>query len=165
MVIKYPSIKLDIPLADVQNFQIFAALVMDVIWFSRNKLTHDAIQPDMPKIIQQLKLTHNYHIMAWQTFAFSSFWSLPLPGSVKGNFDVAVRRYFAVMAAILSDPSGEIIFAATQKLFSFDVFSGEASAALLASRLAATLGFSNFILEGNALLVILVIHKPHLFAT
>jgi hypothetical protein len=52
MAIIYPFVKLDIPLADIWNFQIFAALVMDVIWFSRNKLTRDAIQPDVPKIIQ-----------------------------------------------------------------------------------------------------------------
>jgi hypothetical protein len=64
MAIIYPSVKLDIPLVDIRNFQLFAALVMDAIWFSKNKLTHDAIQPDIPKIIQQLKVTHNYHILA-----------------------------------------------------------------------------------------------------
>ena len=99
------------------------------------------------------------------SFCYFSFWSPPLPGSVKGNFDVSVQGNFAVAAAVLSDPFGEIIFAATQKLFSSDVLSGEASAALLASRLATTSGFSNFILEGDAILVILVVNKPHLFVT
>jgi hypothetical protein len=50
-----------------------------------------------------------------------------LPGSIKGNFDVAVCGNFVVATAVLSDPSGEIIFAVTQKLFSSDVLSGEAS--------------------------------------
>jgi hypothetical protein len=45
------------------------------------------------------------------------------------------------------------------------VLSGEAYAALLASHLAATSGFSNFMLEGDAILVILNVNRPHLFAT
>ena len=165
IAIIYPSTKLDIPFADTRNFQIYAALVMDVIWFSRNKLIHEAIQPDIPKIIQQLKITHNYHILAWQASTLSSFWFPPQQGSVKGNFDVAVRGDFAVAAAVLSDHTGEIIYACTQKLLSTDVLSGEASAALLASRLTASLGFSFFTLEGDALLVILTVNKPHLFAS
>jgi hypothetical protein len=64
IAIIYPSVKLDIPFADIRKFQIFAALVMGVIWFSRKKLIHETIQPDTPKIIQQLKITHNYHILA-----------------------------------------------------------------------------------------------------
>jgi hypothetical protein len=88
-----------------------------------------------------------------------------LLGSAKGNFDVAVRGNFAVATVVLNDSSREIIFAVTQKLFSSDVLSGEASAALLVSRLAAISGFSNFTLEGDALLVILAVNKPHLFAT
>ena len=39
----YPSAKLDVPLADIRRFQIFAAIVLDTIWFTRNKLIHDNI--------------------------------------------------------------------------------------------------------------------------
>jgi hypothetical protein len=121
IAIIYPPIKLDIPFADIRNFQIYTALVLDVIWFSRNKLIHEAIQPDVPKIMQQLKITHNYHILAWQASTLSSFWSPPQQGCVKGNFDVVVRGNFVVAAAVLSDHSGEIIYARTQKLLSSDV--------------------------------------------
>lgn len=41
----------------------------------------------------------------------------------------------------------------------------KASAPLLASRFAASSGFSNFMFEGDALLVILAVNQPHLFAT
>jgi hypothetical protein len=51
IAIIYPFVKLAIPIANIQRFQIFAALVMDTIWFSKHKLIHDAIQPDPPKII------------------------------------------------------------------------------------------------------------------
>ena len=68
-------------------------------------------------------------------------------------------------APVISNFSGEIICAATQKLFSSDALYGEASATLLASRLATLSGFNNFMLEGDALLVILAVNQPHLFAT
>jgi hypothetical protein len=41
----------------------------------------------------------------------------------------------------------------------------KASAALLASRFAASSSFSNFMLERDALLVILTVNQLHLFAT
>jgi hypothetical protein len=45
-----------------------------------------------------------------------------------------------------------------------DPHSGEASAILLVSRLASSSSFSNFLLERNALLVILVVNQPHFFS-
>ena len=68
-------------------------------------------------------------------------------------------------AVISNSSSGEIICAATQKLFSSDALSREVSAALLASRLATLSDFNNLILEGDALLVILTVNQPQLFAT
>jgi hypothetical protein len=84
-------------------------------------------------------------------------------GCVKGNFDVAVRDSFAVVAAVISDSSSNIIMAATQKLLLTDPLIGEASAALLASQLALSSGFDTLFLEGDALLVILAINTPSLF--
>lgn len=46
-----------------------------------------------------------------------------------------------------------------------DALHCEAYAALLASRLANMLGFGNFSLEGEALLVILAISSPSLFTS
>ena len=85
-------------------------------------------------------------------------------GSVKGNFDVAIRGNLAVAAIVLSDSFGEIFAAATLKLHSSDVLLGEASAALLATRLARSYGLDVFSFEGDALLVILVVNQPTLFA-
>jgi hypothetical protein len=78
---------------------------------------------------------------------------------------VAIRDNFAVAAAVISDTAGNIILAATQKLHSTDVLLGEASAALLTTRLAASTGYGCFALEGDALLVILAVNQPHLFST
>jgi hypothetical protein len=49
-------------------------------------------------------------------------------------------------------------------LHSTDILAGEASAALLASRLALSSGYDHFIIECDALLVILAINSPEYFS-
>jgi hypothetical protein len=83
----------------------------------------------------------------------------------KANFDVAVRDSFSVAAGVICDSSGSIIFAATLKLPSTDALLGEASAALLASRLASSAGLDNISLEGDSLLVSLALNSPSLFSS
>jgi hypothetical protein len=79
------------------------------------------------------------------------------------NFDVAIREDFAVAAVVISDSTGNIISAATQKFFFTDVGMGEAAAALLTTRLAAACGVTSFVMEGDALLVVLAINHPLIF--
>jgi hypothetical protein len=86
-------------------------------------------------------------------------------GCVKGNFDVAVRDSFVVVATVINDSSSTIIMATTQKLLLTDPLIGEASVALLASQLTLSSGFDTLFLEGDALLVILAINTPSLFPT
>jgi hypothetical protein len=59
-----PLNRLDIPTVDYCKFQLFAALVMDLIWQSRNKLIHDGILPNLALAIQQLKVTLQSHYLA-----------------------------------------------------------------------------------------------------
>jgi exonuclease III len=165
LAIVYPTEKLDIPIAHASKFQIFAVLTMDLIWLSRNKLLHEALQPDPYKISQQLHTSLDSHLLVCRKAALPSLWLPPCVGSVKGNFDVAIKGNFAVAAAVLSDSSGEIFAAATLKLHSFDVLLGEASAALLATRLARSYGLDVFFLEGDALLVSLAVNQPALFSS
>ena len=86
-------------------------------------------------------------------------------GWVKGNFDVAVNDYYSVAAAVISNDRGDIVGAATQKLHCTDALQGEALATLLASRLAASLGYKFLALERDALLVVLAINCPALFSS
>ena len=78
---------------------------------------------------------------------------------------MAVRDSFAVAAIAVSDSSGSVILAATLKLVGSDILQGEATAALLASKLAVSTGFGSFELEGDALLVLLAINSPAIFAS
>jgi hypothetical protein len=98
----------------------------------------------------------------WQTVIFPSLW-IPCSGFLKGNFNVAIRDNFAVAAAIISNSDGEIILAVTQKLSNTNALIGEAYAALLITRLVASIGIENFLLEGDAFLVILAVNQPNIF--
>lgn len=68
-----------------------------------------------------------------------------------------------VAAAVISDSSGNIILAATQKLYFTDVLLGETTTTLLASRLASTTGCGCLALEGGVFMVILAVNQPHFF--
>jgi hypothetical protein len=68
-----------------------------------------------------------------------------------------------VAAVVLSDPQYCIIAAATKRLSIVDAAIGEAQAALLALRLAASNGTSSLFIEGYALTAILAIKNPNLF--
>jgi hypothetical protein len=84
LAIIYPLNRLDIPTADYCKFQLFAALVMDLIWQSRTKLIHDGILPNLALAIQQLKVTLQSHYLAWQSIALTSLWLPPIFGCLKG---------------------------------------------------------------------------------
>jgi hypothetical protein len=59
----YPLKRLDIPTTDSRKFQLFAALVMDLIWQSRNKLIHEGTLPNPVLAIQHLKVTLQSHYL------------------------------------------------------------------------------------------------------
>ena len=163
LAVIYPLDRLAIPLAETRKFQLFANLNLDFIWFSTNKLIHEAIQPISRKAIQHLKVSLEFHLSAWCDAALPSRWLPPRPGCFKGNFDAAVRGNFAVVAAVISDFFGHIVLVVTQKLHSTDVLLGKATAALFATRLASTTDFRSFDSEGDACLVILAVNQPLLF--
>jgi hypothetical protein len=91
-------------------------------------------------------------------------WDPPPLCSFKVNFDVAIRPTFAVAGAVLRDHSGKFLAVNTLKLPPMDALMGEAHAALLASRLAVSMGCSPLIIEGDSLLTILALKDPLLFS-
>jgi hypothetical protein len=103
--------------------------------------------------------------LAWLSDALPFHWLSPNAKCLKSNFNVAIHDNFAVTTAVISNFSGKVIFAVTQKLYVSIVLIGEAVAALLATWLAAFTCIRDFMLEGDALLVILVVKQPHLFSS
>jgi hypothetical protein len=152
-----------IPKVDTRLFQLHAAITMDHIWFVRNKLVHDNIQPKPIEYIQIIANSVQVHKKAWSDSALSSTWVPPLLGNFKANFDVAVKNDFSVAAMVLSDSNGKIICAATKCLSTNDTTIGEARTALLVSQIASSLGICSLTLEEDAINIILCIQQPDLF--
>jgi hypothetical protein len=97
-----PNALLGIPFNEVFEFQLTAVIVLDQIWFARNQL----IQNNMVLVISNtLKTNANVvrtHLTAWKSSPFGlSIWQPPPPGSLKINFDVAVKNSFSVLAAVV----------------------------------------------------------------
>jgi hypothetical protein len=151
---------LAIPRKEASKFQLFTAIILDYIWFSKSKLIHEDLVHVSTKAIKQVSTSLELHLSTWHAANMPSLWFPPLMGSVKGNFDVAVRNSFVVPAAVISDSSGNIVLAAMHKLPSIDFLQGEAFADLLATQLVVSCGCGNFFLEGDVLLVLLAVNNP-----
>jgi hypothetical protein len=102
LAIIFPSVWLSIPKPKTLGNSKFLLLLL---WTSSGclgtSLIHEAIQPDPVKAIKQVSSLLDFHVSAWQAAALPSLWSPPPHGSIKANFDVAVRGDFAVAAAVL----------------------------------------------------------------
>jgi hypothetical protein len=127
-------------------------------------LIHEANLPNPVQGIHQLKAILQ-HCLAWKAIALPSLWIPPDIGFLKGNFDVAICENFVVATAVISNSSGDFILVATQRLSFTDVLMGEASVALLSLWLAAFASAAHFLLEGDALLVTLVVNQPSTFSS
>ncbi|GLT71131.1 hypothetical protein SLA2020_431720 [Shorea laevis] len=77
---------------------------MDHIWQARNNFVHKGTLPDPHTALKLISLTVKNHSLAWQSSRGSTEdWIPPPQGSLKANFDVAIKPLFAVAAAILRD--------------------------------------------------------------
>ena len=74
-------------------------------------------------------------------------WTSPLLGSFKANFDVTVRVDFVVATVVISDYTGDIIYAVTKRFFTQDGAVGEALATFLVTHAANLFGVDNLIFE------------------
>ncbi|GLT53027.1 hypothetical protein SLA2020_263250 [Shorea laevis] len=157
-----PALNFGIPFKDSHLFQIYAAVLCDLLWFHRNKAAHEGIIPDILGVAGSIKKITLEHYAAWQslTAPVPEKWEPPKPGSFKVNFDTAIRDSFSVQAAVCRDSTGKIIKAISQFNPTCDPTFGEALAARLAASLAVSLSLPVFILEGDSLSVILALQSP-----
>jgi hypothetical protein len=148
--------------SDIHLFQIFAAVACDSIWFARNKAHHDNIIPnalDLSATINRIVLEHH---SAWASLQSppSAVWQKPCSPFFKINYDTAIRDSFSAQAAVCRDSAGSIIKCSSLISSPCSAIYGEASAALLAVKLALSLHLSSFILEGDSLTVTLALQQP-----
>jgi hypothetical protein len=157
-----PHRMIGIPLAEIHLFQIFAAVDCDYLWFIKNKVHHDGLIPNALAISSTINKTVLEHHSAWKTKLAPTpeVWQAPSPPYLKINYDTAIRDSFSTQSAICRDFSGSIIRCISLISPPCTAIYGEALAALLATRLAISMGIPSFILEGDSLLVTPALQRP-----
>jgi hypothetical protein len=78
----------------------------------------------------------------------------------KRNYDTAIRATFSAQAAVCRDSTSSIIKCTSIINSPCSALYSETTAALLAARLAASLGLSSFILECDSLNVTMTLQQP-----
>jgi hypothetical protein len=126
-----PHLTFGIPKKEAHLFQIFVAVLCDLLWFSRNKTVHEGSIPNILKLADTIKQTALAHSAAWKTAPkpLTESWSPPSKGAFKINFDTAIRDQFLAQAAVYRDHFGTIISVRSQISPSCDPTYGEALAA------------------------------------
>jgi hypothetical protein len=159
-----PFSSLGIPLADFHLFQIFAAVLCDLLWFSRNKAYHESVIPDINSLANSIRKTTMQHAAAWHSHSpvVKEHWSPPPTGSFKVNFDTAIHEQFSMQAAVCRDSQGLILKALSQISPQCEANFGEALAAQLAASLAVSMDLQTFSLEGDSATVIAALKTPAL---
>jgi hypothetical protein len=157
-----PNISFGIPLVDLHLFQIFAAVLCDLLWFSRNQVVHKGVIPDALKLAENIKKVSSEHFATWslKKKVDKEKWSKPPPSFCKVNFDIAIREEFSTQAAVCRDSNGVILKVLSQIRPSCSPVFGEALAAQLASDLASSLKLDKVILEGDSSVVISSLQNP-----
>lgn len=112
-----PGLRLDN--SDAKHFLIFAAVLMDMTWFSHNRVVFDKVEINPKELlisIEKLSLEHLnscYNHFRPVEAPPKPIWTPPHLGWVKINFDAAIRNSFSVLATIVRDPAGNFLFAWT----------------------------------------------------
>ena len=91
-----PYIAFGIPQSNAHLFQIFAYILCDMLWFSKNKAIHEGIILDISKLALSIKKSSLAHAAAWSTILDKEVqvWTPPQEGFLKINFDVALETIF-----------------------------------------------------------------------
>lgn len=148
-----PSLVPSLPREDHHYFQLYALNVWGIIWWTQNQMVHQGATLEMGKLLSMIHGRCGERLHAWaqkEELPCNIRWSPPLPGTVKMNFDVAIREEFAMGAAVIRDHCGKISGACVKETQVNDPLEGEVFAAHLGFE-ARRCGFKSVILEGDSL--------------
>lgn len=148
---------------DLHHFQIFAAVLCDLLWFYRNKAYHEGLLFDALMISRNINRITSEHLKAWTLIPIPlEKWKSPPVSWFKINFDTAIRNTHSAQAAVCRNHFGNIIKMVTEVNPTCSPNLGEAIAAKLAFKLASTLKLNRVIIEGDSQIVISGLSQPGL---
>ncbi|KAK9287687.1 hypothetical protein L1049_016125 [Liquidambar formosana] len=144
---------LNLPVEDAPKFLIFAVVLMDCVWMTRNKVLHEEMDIDPRCILAHIDKVANEHLASFVAPSRSiaqRVWIPPPSHWLKLNFDVALRPTFSVLSVVVRDSNGAFIFAWTKKAGPLHPGVAEAQASCFALSEALKHGLSDIVLEGDA---------------
>ena len=104
-----------------KEFQLFAAIMCDQVWMSRNKARVNGIKIALVDLARQVNKSFE-----------EKTWIPPPPSWIKLNFDAAIREGKPSVAVIGRGQEGKIVVEWAEQLCPVSPLSGEANATLLA---------------------------------
>jgi hypothetical protein len=110
-----PTSSFGINCADSHFFQIFAAVLCDMLWFYRNQVVHKGVIPDVSTIAANINRVSMEHYTTWSSkiHHVKEVLSKPPHGFCKVNFDTTIREGFSTQVAVCRNSNGMIIKALT----------------------------------------------------
>ncbi|XP_023887886.1 uncharacterized protein LOC112000011 [Quercus suber] len=148
-----PSLQLD---KEQRNeFWLFGALTLYMIWMWRNKAFNERSLPmegQVNRSIQKLYLEHwrlKVPVLASVPARISARWCCPSQGMLKLNFDAAVGDFSSCIAVVARDWRGKLVFVISKKVNTNIPVQAEANAILLAIHFAVNCSFCNCIIESD----------------
>ena len=156
-----PNNVFGIPLADLHLFQIFAAVLCDLLWFSRNQAIHKGERPDALVLTTNIKKVLMEHYAAWSSIKkpVKDIWTKPPQDFYKVNFDAAIREDFSTQAAVCKNSNGMII----KMLYQVTPLQScvwRSPSTHLAGALATSMKLDKFIIDGDSSVVFSALQNP-----
>lgn len=130
--------KLGISSKSFPSFILNAALIMDVVWFSRNQTIHEGKELVISELQRSVSSCFLKHSMAWvlQSSRPASFWVPPEPNQMKINFNVVIRHSGSYIVVSCRDSSSFLCTMYMEQVKAMEPLLGEAMAAARAMEIA-----------------------------
>ncbi|KAM6572269.1 hypothetical protein CsatA_016349 [Cannabis sativa] len=136
---------------------LYASIIIDKIWQTRNEKVHNNSFVDIFKCIDTIRFSfadHQAYLLPCPKLCSSDVWRPPPQDWLKLNCDIRVGLDSMCAAVVARDHVGKVIWVTTSKLEFADALCGEAAACCLALEAARTLGFHFIIVESDSRVVI-----------
>lgn len=112
------SKNLNIQTSEKHHFQIFAIIAVDSIWFLRNKIIHEALNPNIENFVNDTLKIYKEHCEAWGNEQINKSHKVnPIPKDHNLlTFNVVVRSSGSTTATICRLEEGTPIFVQTRQI-------------------------------------------------